>query len=404
MAAKTYVLLCVWLSLYGFFFIPPVTADYVIQGENCGSQQVPLVVRMTQKDEETIYSHTGDYYRPSLDCILTLVGKPYYQFTIELLHINIDSRSYYADFCKGLCCSDYLKLFNSYRVDNARLFPAIGWKGLCGIEPPRRNTFITTQNYVTIQFRTDEFQDSMRGFSLRIRQSVRRNDGNINPEGGYIGGWNDGTYNELQLDWTEQEQIPGDLIPGGGDNDYGQESGGIKCYECFGCRIDFFDPKSSTDRASERSGCFVCSKEFQDGIARSNRRCYTRLQYNSLLLTLTDTSTGSAEVTDFRGCRKFMNIQGIFVNYCLCDRGDFCNKAGKVPLNFMLLATSVLIALIRLLWFLWSLIEEELWFTLTFTKEVMGNQAIFMTSVSFYLMSEVMHDSWIVIHDLDNDI
>lgn len=340
---------CIWLSFYGFFFITPVSTDYVIQGQNCGSQHAPLVVRMTQKDEETIYSHTGDYYLPSLDCILTLVGKPYYQFTIELLHINIDSRSYYADFCNGLCCSDYLKLFNAYRVDNARIFPAIGWKGLCGIEPPRRNTFITSHNFVTIQFRTDEFQDSMRGFSLRIRQSVRRNDGNINPEGGYIGGWNDGTYNELQLDWTEQEQIPGDLVPGGGGNDYGQESGGIKCYECFGCRIDYFDPKSSTDRASERSGCFVCSKEFQDGIARSNRRCYTRLQYDSLLLTLKDTSTGSGKVTDFRGCRKFMNVQGIFVNYCLCDSGNFCNKAGKMPLNFMLLAASVLIALTRFL-------------------------------------------------------
>lgn len=186
----------------------------------------------------------------------------------------------------------------------------------------------------------------MRGFTLKIRQYVRRNDGNINPEGGYIGGWNDGTYNELQLDWTEQEQIPGDLIPGDG-NDYGQDAGGIKCYECFGCRIDYFDPKSSTDRASEKSGCYVCSKEFQDGIARSNRRCYTRLQYDSLLLTLTDTSTGSGQVTDFRGCRKFMNIQGIFVNYCLCDYGDLCNKAGKVPLNFMLLAASVLMALIR---------------------------------------------------------
>ncbi|XP_076450279.1 uncharacterized protein LOC143286551 [Babylonia areolata] len=324
----------------------PLSADIVLQGQNCGSQQTPLVVRMTQKDEDTVVSHVGEYYELSKDCIVTIIGKPYYQFQLELLSIDIDSRSYYADYCKGLCCNDYLKMFNSYRVDNARLFPVIGWKGLCGTQIPQRNTYTTSHNFVTIQFRTDEYDESMRGFMIRIRQFVRRNDGNINPEGGYIGGWNDGTYSELQLDWSEQEQIPGDLIPGGGDNDYDHEKGGIQCYECFGCRIDYFDPKSSTDRASVRNNCYVCSKEYQDGIARANRRCYTRLQYTSLLLTLTDTSTGSGDVSDFRGCRKFMNVQGIFINYCLCDVGNLCNKAGKLPFSLMLMTVSVLVSLI----------------------------------------------------------
>ncbi|KAK7113284.1 uncharacterized protein [Littorina saxatilis] len=347
MATKTYLREFLGLSLLVFCLIIPVSSDIIIQGQNCGSQQAPLVIRMTQQDEETIRSHADDYYRSSLDCIVTLIGKPYYQFQIELKTIDIDSRRYAADYCKGFCCNDYLKLFNGYRVDNARLFPVIGWKGLCGTKVPQRNTYTTTQNYFTVQFRTDEFQDDMRGFVLIVRQFVRRNDGNINPEGGYIGGWNDGTFNILQLDWTEQEQIPGDLIPGGGDNDYGQ-SGGLKCYECIGCRIEYFDPDSNTDRASEKAGCYVCSKEFQDGIARSNRRCYNRLQYDSLLLTLTDTSTGTGEVKDYRGCRKFMNVQGIFVNYCFCDSNDLCNKAGKAPFSFVLLAVSVLLSWIRL--------------------------------------------------------
>ena len=348
--SKMAVSLSVWLPC-GLFvlcvLISPFAADIVIQGQNCGSQQIPLVVRMTQTDEERIISHAGeDYYRIGLDCIVTLIGKPYYQFQLELLMINIDSRSYHADYCKGLCCSDYLKLYNGYRVDNARLFPVIGWKGLCGSDLPQRNTYTTSHNYVTVQFRTDEYADAMRGFIIRIRQFVRRNDGNINPEGGYIGGWNDGTYNELQLDWTEQEQIPGDLIPGGGENDYDQEQGGISCYECYGCRIDYFDPRSSTDQATTRSGCYVCSKEYQDGIARANRRCYTRIQYNSLLLTLTDPSSGSGEVVDFRSCRKFMNIQGIFVNYCLCDNADMCNKAGKAWFSFATLFASVVLSFV----------------------------------------------------------
>nr|KAG5709717.1 hypothetical protein BaRGS_027742 [Batillaria attramentaria] len=303
---------------------------------------------MTQIDEDYIVSHAGnEYYAPSYDCIVTLIGKQYYQFQIELRMIDIDKRRYSSEYCKGLCCHDYLKMYNGYRVDNARLFPTIGFQGLCGTELPRRTSYTTSQNYVTIQFRTDEIADAMRGFQLKITQFPRRNDGNINPEGGYIGGWNDGSLHELQLDWTEQEQIPNDFIPGGGDNDFGQEQGGISCYECFGCRITYFDPSSNTDRASERTGCYVCSKEYQDGIARANRRCYTRLQYSSLLLTLTDTSTGSGEVKEFRGCRKFMNVQGIFVNYCICDNGNFCNKAGTVPVNMFAVAACVILSVLK---------------------------------------------------------
>ncbi|KAL8585434.1 hypothetical protein ACOMHN_061915 [Nucella lapillus] len=310
---------------------------------------------MTQKDEDTIVSHAGEYYELSKDCIVTIIGKTYYQFELNLRNIDIDSRSYYADYCKGLCCNDYLKMFNSYRVDNARLFPVIGWKGLCGNELPKVKTYVTSHNFVTIQFRTDEYYEPKRGFVIGIRQFLRRNDGNINPEGGYIGGWNDGTYSEWQMDWSEQEQIPGDLNLGGGGNGYDQEKNGIQCYECYGCRIDYFDPRSSTDRSTVRNNCFVCSKEYQDGIARANRRCFTRLQYKSLLLTLTDTSTGSGTVEDFRGCRKFMNVRGIFVNYCLCDAGDLCNSAGKMPLNFMLVTISVLMSL---LWVLFGLTSD----------------------------------------------
>lgn len=330
------------------FIVSFVSADIIIQGQNCGSQQEPLVVRMTNKDEDWIVSHAGtDYYQPDKDCIVTIIGKPYYQFQIEILTINIDSRSYVSDFCKGRCCNDYLKMFNSYRVDNARRFPTIPWRGLCGSEIPKKSTFITTQNYVTIQFNVDTFQDNMRGFSLRIIQYLRRYSGNVNPESGYIGGWNDGTLNEIQLAWNEQESIPGDYIPGG-TPDYGQEQNGVTCYECYRCRIDYFNPSSAVDMSTVRTGCFVCSKEWQDAIASANRKCYSRSQYNSLLLTLKDTSTGSGTVSDFRGCRKFMNIQGIFMNYCMCDDKDKCNHAvvlegGRMSFFFGTLLSLVLI-------------------------------------------------------------
>ena len=75
-------------------------------------------------------------------------------------------------------------------------------------------------------------------------------------------GWNDGSKKELQVDWSDQSQIPGDFVPPGGDGDYDVGSSGVQCYECQGCDVDYFDPDS--EFASVQAGCYTCSKTWRD--------------------------------------------------------------------------------------------------------------------------------------------
>ena len=102
-----------------------LTGDLVVQGTyDCGSAQFPKVVRVTDRNEETIFSQTNQYYDSRRDCILTIIGKRNYQLELELTSIDIDEYAYTTEHCGGLCCSDYLKIFNSeYRkIFNSKYF------------------------------------------------------------------------------------------------------------------------------------------------------------------------------------------------------------------------------------------------------------------------------------------
>lgn len=77
-------------------------------------------------------------------------------------------------------------------VDNARLLPGIPPVGLCGTiqtgsQLSNLRTFRTSQNDLTIQFRTDASNEYKTGFALRIRQYEWSNTGNLYP-GGYSPG------------------------------------------------------------------------------------------------------------------------------------------------------------------------------------------------------------------------
>ncbi|ESO87261.1 hypothetical protein LOTGIDRAFT_229368 [Lottia gigantea] len=299
--------------------------------DNCGSYEKPQEVRITDVDKDFIYSQSNSYYSPERNCIMTIIGKKNHQIELQLTTLDIDGHAYRSDHCGGLCCKDYLKLFNSYRVDNARLIPGIGQWGLCGSDLPQRTVFKTTNNYVTIQFRADELSDYKRGFVLQFQQYPWKNPG-IYPDGGFYGGWNDGSRNELQVDWNEQSQLPGDFQPDK-NPDY-ENTGGKQCYECTGCSLYSFYPSKEKD-VSKRSGCYVCSKSWRDDFASAQRICYTETQYFNLLTTLVDSSVGDGKVREYRGCKKFLDSLGRSLNFCFCDT-DLCNSGRRVYTNIFL--------------------------------------------------------------------
>ncbi|KAK6170489.1 hypothetical protein SNE40_018871 [Patella caerulea] len=326
-----------------FCFIAGTSGDIFLQDryENCGSYREPVEIRITDRDEEDIRSHSNQYYSAERNCMVTIIGKKQHQISLELTNIDIDGHAYSTDHCKGLCCKDYLKIFNSYRIDNARLLPGINQAGLCGSELPRKTTFQTSNNFVTIQFRTDDLSEYKTGFILKFRQYPWRNPG-IYPDGGFYGGWNDGSRIELQVDWNEQSQIPGDYQPAK-NPDY-ENTGGKSCYECVGCVIDYFD--ANREGATTRAGCYVCSKSWSDEFASAQRLCYTEMQYFNLLSTLTDSSVGNGQVAEYRGCKKFMDKFGRFLNYCFCDSENNCNSGQNLKINTFLSLASIFIMML----------------------------------------------------------
>ncbi|GFN75501.1 hypothetical protein PoB_000200700 [Plakobranchus ocellatus] len=341
MAAISY--LCSVISLF-FMLLHGLRGNFVMQHtSHCGNYQHPKEERILDKDELTIYSHDGNnYYGPNKDCILTLIGKTYHQWEVTLSKLDVDKDQ---DDCREEsppCCNDYLKMFNSYRVDNARLFPGIPWRGLCGNKLPRVTSFVSTQNYITIQFNANPVADFMSGFVMRLRQYPRRNSG---VQQGYFGGWNDGTLSQLQIDWSAQEQIPADYRPAENPT-FDYEPNGISCYECKGCKRDFFE--SSDIGVTTREGCYICTKEWLQGNAQADRQCLSRRLYEEKLLTLQDTSGGSA-VRDYRGCKTFLRgVEGtLYINMCVCDSNK-CNKGHTLKVNismFTLVAVCVYLML-----------------------------------------------------------
>ncbi|RUS91805.1 hypothetical protein EGW08_000376 [Elysia chlorotica] len=320
------------ISLFLLFMSFKVKGDFTMQSnEHCGNYQHPKEERILDIDRLTVSSHEGSlYYGPNKDCIITIIGKTYHQWEINITKLDIDA---YVDDCREEsppCCNDFLKIFNSYRVDNARLFPTIPWRGFCGNRLPTRTSFVSTQNYITIQFNANPVADQKSGFRLTLKQYPRRNSG---AQQEYFGGWNDGTLNQMQIDWSAQEQIPADYRPIENPT-FDFEIDGIGCYECDGCDRDFFDSKDIG--ITTREGCYVCTKEWLQGIAMAKRQCLSRRLYQEKILTLQDTSGGSF-VQDYRGCKTFLRgTQGTtYINMCVCDSNK-CNKGQNMKSNSVL--------------------------------------------------------------------
>ena len=78
----------------------------------------------------------------------------------------------------------------------------------------------------------------------------------------FFTGWNDGTFNEFQNKWDEQQVKPGGIIPGGGNN-YDKETDGISCYTCDSCNKEPFD--AEVYGVGTKSGCYMCVKAWDDG-------------------------------------------------------------------------------------------------------------------------------------------
>lgn len=92
-----------------------ISADFVLQSDRqCGTYLKPVEERVLDVDELDVFSHSGrQFYASNMDCILTIIGKTYYQWEVTVTQLNIDK---YKDSCReqrAPCCNDYLKIFNS---------------------------------------------------------------------------------------------------------------------------------------------------------------------------------------------------------------------------------------------------------------------------------------------------
>lgn len=76
-------------------------------------------------------------------------------------------------------------------------------------------------------------------------------------------GWNDGFFNEFQNNWDEQIVIFGGVGSGSG-NDYDTEQNGLICYFCDYCNVELF--KFEDTGVGIKFGCYVCFKEWDDGM------------------------------------------------------------------------------------------------------------------------------------------
>ncbi|OWF39172.1 uncharacterized protein LOC110465388 [Mizuhopecten yessoensis] len=293
------------------------------------------------RDFEDVNSNVGTSYQDGRNCIVSIEAHPNNQIEVQIDYLAIDSYAEMDDRGYPKFCYDYLKLYNGPTPDNAKMFPNIPPAGICGkknspADMADLQIFKTTQNHLTVQFVTDGRKESFGGFKLRISQYPYSNAGNLYPSGGNLGGWNDGSYNEFQVYWDQKDVIPGGVFPGIGGNDYSEEAGGIECYDCNFCPLEPFDPVQLS--ISTRSGCHVCSKEFDNSYQNARRQCYSQTDYTYLLESLSD---GIDKVESYSGCKQFVTQYGRTVNYCFCQE-DKCNSSTTLLYNWTFLLLCVI--------------------------------------------------------------
>ncbi|CAC5409866.1 unnamed protein product [Mytilus coruscus] len=291
-----------------------------------------------QDDYDTVQSQSGNnYYKDGQNCIVYIKAKPSHQIEVLLTSLDVDSHGEFDSAGYPTKCYDFLKLFNGPRVDNARLLPKVPASGICGSiyldgDLANLRSFRTTQNELTIQFVTDNRRDNKAGFLLRITQIYYSNPNNLYPEGVNPGGWNDGTFNEFQNKWDEQDVIPGGIIPGGG-NEYDKETGGVSCYTCNTCNKEPFDAEAYG--IGTKSGCYMCVKAWDDAFSTASRKCFTQSDYIYTLEVY--------EADRYIGCKQFVNSFQRTVNYCFCNTNN-CNSAAKTLFSPFVMVFSLVVS------------------------------------------------------------
>lgn len=91
-----------------------LTGNIILQTDSQCKASVQHLERVEDLDEFDVYSHSGrEYYAPNMNCIVTILGKPYYQWEITIFKINIDKDKDNCITSRPPCCNDYLKIFNS---------------------------------------------------------------------------------------------------------------------------------------------------------------------------------------------------------------------------------------------------------------------------------------------------
>lgn len=290
-----------------------------------------------------VQSQSGNnFYQDGRNCIVYVKAKPQYRIEILLTSLDVDSHGVFDSGGYPTKCYDFLKLFNGPRVDNARILPGVPASGICGSiyregDLAKLRVFKTTQNELTIQFVTDNRRDNKGGFVLKLTQVYYSNPNNLYPEGVNPGGWNDGTFNEFQNKWDEQNVIPGGIIPGGGNN-YDQETGGVSCYTCDSCNKEPFDAQAYG--IGTKTGCYMCVKAWDDAFNTAIRKCYTQSDY---LLTL-----DQFQADRYLGCKKFVNSYQRTLNYCFCNTNN-CNHSNTLLFNQYLVLFSLVVSLCKCL-------------------------------------------------------
>lgn len=324
-----------FFTLVIFVAITRIKADYFVQTPEC-SEDLELIEKyMKTNSKERIVSQSkespdNNYYQQNCDNALTLIGKNDYQFDVALLYINMRPPT-----SEGIC-TDYLKLYDAPRVDNAMLLTPL--EGLCGSSLPIERVYKTSKNYITIQFKTGDstYNSRYEGFEILVTQNPWSNPGNSKVIGFNPGGWNDGLSSSFQWTWNLQVRVPGALRRPGQNLE--KSPTGIGCVECYGCSVHEFD--LDRDAYAITRGCFMCAKIWNADYSSGQRSCYSERGYMSLLKSFADPridlSTRDGLFNQI-GCHQYYDQYGSKLNYCFCNEPK-CNTAMSITRSLPLLA------------------------------------------------------------------
>lgn len=325
----------------------------VIQNLNgqCNGIANPLIRKLQERNSYIMRSHAEErtYYERSKNCVMTLIGKLGYQWEIRINSFDVYGETDSAG--NPTKCYDYVKFYDSERVDNAKLLKGINYEtGLCGTLTPStvgQLLFRTCANILTIQFYTLDTQkgsssEFRQGFGLELIQYEWTNptggpDCDFDLNGIAPGMWRDGTFSEFQNSWTDQPVIPG-YISGGAEANYDKEIAGITCYVCQNCPVEPFDPVR--DATGQDTNCYRCSKEWDQEYQIAKRACYTRTNYLNFIDSIREIDE------PFIGCRQSVDQYSRTRNYCFCDT-DLCNWATRFTWSKVTLCLVGLVSLLH---------------------------------------------------------